>query len=125
MDTNRPYQPAPEFQYVLNHLERIGHPVDQMTRDNVADLWLQREVLAARVLAPIPLTAGCDVLRDEGRAYADRLEALGVHVVYRLEPELIHAGLNLVNSPFFPDASRRVEPIVESLAHAIRAAWAG
>jgi acetyl esterase/lipase len=77
-----------------------------------------------RLLPPtLIMTAGCDVLRDEGRAYADRLAALGVPVVYRLEPELIHAGLNLFNSPFYPDASRRVEPVVESLARSIRAAW--
>jgi acetyl esterase len=69
------------------------------------------------------MTAGFDVLRDEGGEYADRLTALGVPVVYRLEPELIHAGLNLFNSPFYPEASRRVTPIVESLAHALRAAW--
>ena len=69
------------------------------------------------------LTAGCDVLRDEGRTYADRLAALGVAVVYRLEPELIHAGLNLFNSALYPDASCRVEPIVESLARAIGTAW--
>jgi acetyl esterase len=69
------------------------------------------------------MTAGCDVLRDEGQAYADRLTALGVPVEYRLEPELIHGGLTLINSALYPDASRRVEPVVESLARAIRAAW--
>jgi acetyl esterase len=330
MDSERPYRPAPEFQRVLDDLERLGNPLDQMTRDNVADLWLLREMLAARVLASVPLacvrdawvparnrvipvrvytpadrelacdgllpvlvyyhgggwslgslatydslcralargsggvvvsvdyrlapehpfpaavedahlalewvargahdlgadasrlavggdsaggtlatvvarrarqeqlpvtyqalfypstdvsctdrpsyrqygeghwlttravekfrsfylpvpatwqhpdaspllasdkelgllprtlvmTAGCDVLRDEGQAYADRLAALGVSVEGRLEPELIHAGLNLFNSPFYPDASRYVEPVVESLAGAIRTAWA-
>ena len=67
--------------------------------------------------------AGCDVLRDEGQAYADRLMELGVSVAYRLEPELIHAGFNLFNSTFYPDASRRVEPVVESLARVLRAAW--
>jgi hypothetical protein len=45
--------------------------------------------------------------------------------VYRLEPELIHVGLSLFNSPFYPAASRRVEPLVASLAGAIGAAWAG
>jgi acetyl esterase len=69
------------------------------------------------------MTAGCDVLRDEGQAYADRLGALGVPVVSRFEPELIHAGLNLFNSPLYPDASRRVEGVLNSLAQAIRAAW--
>jgi acetyl esterase len=77
-----------------------------------------------RLLPPtLVMTAGCDVLRDEGQAYADRLGALGVPTAHRLEPELIHASLNLFNSPFYPDASRRVEPVVESLARAIRAAW--
>jgi acetyl esterase len=331
MATDRPYRPSPELQQVLDDLERLGNPLDQMTRDNVADLWLQREVLATRVLAPIPLagvrdvcvpgrnyvipvriytpadrelarggqlpvlvyyhgggwtlgslatydslcralargsgsllmsvayrlapeypfpaaiedahltlewvacnandfggdarrlavggdsaggtlatviarrarqeqlpvvfqalfypsadvsrtdspsyqqygegywltkravemfrsfylpdsnlwrhpdasplwasekeqrllpptlmmTAGCDVLRDEGQAYAERLAALGVPVVSRFEPELIHAGLNLFNSSFYPDASRRVEPVIESLARDLRAAWIG
>lgn len=77
-----------------------------------------------RVLPPtLILTAGCDPLRDEGQAYADRLAALGVPVDYRLEPELIHAGLNLFNSLLYPDASRRIEPLVESLARAIRDVW--
>jgi acetyl esterase len=77
-----------------------------------------------RLLPPtLVMTAGCDVLWDEGQAYADRLAALGVPIGYRLEPELIHAGLNLFNSLLYPDASRCVEPVVESLARAIRAAW--
>jgi acetyl esterase len=77
-----------------------------------------------RLLPPtLIMTAGCDILRDEGQAYADRLAALGLPVIHRLEPELIHASLNLFNSWLYPDASRRVEPVVESLAHAIRAAW--
>jgi acetyl esterase len=74
-----------------------------------------------RLLPPaLVMTPGCDPLRDEGRAYADRLQALGVPVTYRLEPELIHASLSLFNSPLYPDASRRVEPVLESLAHTIR-----
>jgi acetyl esterase len=73
--------------------------------------------------AALILTAGCDVLRDEGRAYADRLAALGLPVVDRFEPGLIHAGLNLFHSLLYPAASRRVESIVESVARAFRAAW--
>jgi hypothetical protein len=38
----------------------------------------------------------------------------------QLEPELIHAGLSLFNSAFYPDASRRVEPVLDALAQAIR-----
>ena len=55
MALDRPYRPAPELQRVLDDLEHLGNPLDQMTRDNVAGLWLQREVLAARRLAPIPV----------------------------------------------------------------------
>jgi acetyl esterase len=78
-----------------------------------------------RLLPPaLILTAGCDPLRDEGRAYADRLGALGVPVVCRLEPEMTHACLNLFNSPLYPDASRRVEPVLEALTRAMRDAWA-
>jgi acetyl esterase len=76
-----------------------------------------------RLLPPtLVLTAGCDPLRDEGQAYADRLRGLGVPVEYRLEPELIHAGLSLFNSALYPDASRRMEPVLDGLAQAIRAA---
>jgi acetyl esterase len=74
----------------------------------------------SRLPPTLVMTAGCDPLRDEGLAYAERLRGLGVVVEYRLEAELIHAGLNLFNSAFYPDASRRVEPVLEGLAQAVR-----
>lgn len=37
------------------------------------------------------VTAGCDPLRDEGRAYADRLRSAGVPVEYRCFDSTIHA----------------------------------
>ncbi len=36
------------------------------------------------------MTAGFDPLRDEGRAYAEKLEADGVEVAYRCYDQLIH-----------------------------------
>ena len=41
------------------------------------------------------ITAGFDPLRDEGRAYADRLRAAGTDVVYREYPGQIHAFVSL------------------------------
>jgi len=86
--------------------------------------WRRPEVsplLAAdddlRWLPPgLVMTAGCDPLRDEGEAYAHRLASLGVPVEYQLEPELTHGCLNLFNGALFPDAARRVEPVVAALA---------
>lgn len=40
------------------------------------------------------VTAGCDVFRDEGRAYADRLAADGVPVEYRCFDGAIHAFMS-------------------------------
>jgi acetyl esterase len=77
-----------------------------------------------RFLPPtLIMTAGCDPLRDQGQAYAERLRNLGVSVEYHLERDMIHACFNLFNSAFYPDASRRVEPVVYDLARAIRRFW--
>ncbi|MGI9629053.1 MAG: alpha/beta hydrolase, partial [Longimicrobiales bacterium] len=38
----------------------------------------------------VVIAADCDVLRDEGRAYADRLEAAGCQVDYRFYEGVIH-----------------------------------
>lgn len=62
-----------------------------------ADDWLDRR--ASPLLAPdldgaapaIVVTAGFDPLRDEGRAYAERLAAAGVEVRYRCYDDLVHA----------------------------------
>ena len=54
--------------------------------------------IAAADLAGLPpalvATAGCDVFRDEGRAYADRLAADGVAVEYRCFEGAIHAFMS-------------------------------
>jgi acetyl esterase len=44
------------------------------------------------------ITAGFDPLRDEGHAYADKLRAAGVDVVYREYPGQIHAFVSLAKA---------------------------
>jgi acetyl esterase len=43
----------------------------------------------------IVVTAGFDPLRDEGKAYAEKLQSAGVPVTYRCEPGLIHGFFNM------------------------------
>jgi acetyl esterase len=73
-----------------------GHylPDESAARDPRASPLLARHV---DDLAPaIVLTAGFDVLRDEGEAYARRLQAAGVATTLRRSPGLIHGLANVV-----------------------------
>ncbi|HET9236704.1 MAG TPA: alpha/beta hydrolase [Oligoflexus sp.] len=59
--------------------------------------------LGCKDLRGLPKTfvalAGCDVLLDEGRAYAERLKEAGVPVTVRVFPDMIHAFVNLLLVP--------------------------
>jgi acetyl esterase len=55
------------------------------------------------------VTAGCDLLRDEGKAYADKLAAAGVPVEYRCFNGTIHAFVSFAGAiPAGQDALRFV-----------------
>lgn len=71
-------------------------------------------------LAPAHVvTAGFDPLRDEGEAYAQRLEAAGVAVTLRRYPGLVHG---FVNSTSLGTSSRAA---MEEIAAALRTGLAG
>jgi acetyl esterase len=82
-------------------------PLTSQTIDWFAPRYADRadddSPLFSPLLAPSPerlpptylLAAGFDPLLDEGRAYAERLRAAGVPIVYDLRPALSHAFVNL------------------------------
>jgi acetyl esterase len=132
-DLTRTDRPS-HLQYGRDHLLTVGaieafrgfylpDPSD-WARPEVSPLLAPDEVLK-RLPPALVMTAGCDPLRDEGAAYADRLRSLGVPVEYRLEPELTHGCLNLFNSALYPEAAGRVEPVIGALAGSVARALNG
>jgi len=77
--------------------------------------------LLAEDLSGLPsalvITAGFDPLKDEGKAYADRLAASGVDVTYKDYPDMIHGFFNM--TALSPDAK---EAVIDA-AKALKAAW--
>ncbi len=73
--------------------------------------------LAAPDLAGLPpayvVTAGCDPLKDEGKAYADRLEAAGVAAVHVDYPDMIHGFVTM--SGALPTARRAIAEAAAAL----------
>jgi len=83
------------------------------TMDDATD-WRASPVLAPNVagIAPaIVIAAECDVLRDEGLAYAERLKAAGVPVEYSRYAGMIHAFFGMM-------------PAVDDALNAQRQVWA-
>ncbi|WP_323676187.1 alpha/beta hydrolase [Halorubellus sp. PRR65] len=54
------------------------------------------------------VTCGFDPLRDEGRAYADALDAAGTPVTHREYDDLIHGVVNMVQDPMDVEGAHRV-----------------
>ncbi|WP_336346019.1 alpha/beta hydrolase fold domain-containing protein [Halalkalicoccus ordinarius] len=79
--------------------------------------------LRTTTLADLPpatvLTAGFDPLRDEGQAYADRLEAAGVPVTRFEYEDMIHGFLMMLDDPNWD----RAREAIDDLAGELRAAF--
>ena len=75
--------------------------------------------LKAPSLAGLPpalvITAQCDVLRDEGRDYADRMKSAGVPVDYVEFPGMVHGFFSYLGH--VDDAERAHQKIAEFLDH--------
>jgi acetyl esterase len=75
---------------------------EQYLRDDKDKADLRASPLRAPSLAGQPptliVTGGFDPLRDEGKAYGDRLREVGVDVVYREYPGQIHAFVSLTKA---------------------------
>jgi acetyl esterase len=83
------------------------------TMDDALD-WRASPLLApdlAGVAPAIVIAAECDVLHDEGLAYAERLKAVGVPVDYKRYAGMIHAFFGMM-------------PAVDDAMNAQRAVWA-
>ncbi|MEU1146032.1 alpha/beta hydrolase [Streptomyces sp. NPDC005863] len=59
------------------------------------------------------VTAGCDPLRDEGLAYAERLRAAGVHVALAHHPGMFHGFLGFPE--LLPDAGSALADVAEAI----------
>jgi len=82
--------------------DRIVWYMEQYLRTDADRTDLRASPLRAPSLAGQPpaliVTAGFDPLRDEGRAYGERLREAGVDVVYREYPGQIHAFVMLTKA---------------------------
>jgi acetyl esterase len=109
------------FQLLIYPVTQLGQPEMLSMRENEKGYFLERESMAwftrlycpdvahhgdarmspllAKDLSGLPpayvVTAGFDPLRDEGKAYADKLDAAGVPVTYVNYPGMIHGFFSL------------------------------
>jgi acetyl esterase len=114
--------PAIVFQLLIYPVTQLGAPVDTPSmRENAKGYFLEKEgmdwftklycpetkhrsdprlsPLLCADLSGLPpayvITAGFDPLRDEGRAYADKLDGAGVPVTYVNYPGMVHGFFSM------------------------------
>ncbi|HWA01951.1 MAG TPA: alpha/beta hydrolase [Rhizomicrobium sp.] len=129
------------FQLLIYPVTRLGGPDTPSMRENAKGYFLEREgmvwftrmycpdaaqrndprlspLLASDVSGLPPayvVTAGFDPLRDEGKAYADRLAEAGVPVTYVNYPNMIHGFFSMRS------VIRKARDAVDVAAAALRA----
>jgi acetyl esterase len=107
-----------------------GYFLETETMEWFGDQYVQREAdyrnayfapLLARDLSGLPpatvLTAGFDPLRDEGQAYAERLDSAGVDVEQRNYEAMIHGFVSMLG------LVDRAEDAVDDVAEDLQAAF--
>jgi len=80
--------------------------------------------LTARNLSELPpatvITAGFDPLRDQGLAYAERLQDAGVPVTIRNYEDMVHSFFTLLEGPFELDAAHKaIENVAEDVSSSL------
>jgi acetyl esterase len=101
----------PTMKWFYEHY--LGEPAD-------IDDWRASPLRAddlSGVAPALVLTAGNDVLRDEGEAYARRLQEAGVAVQLRHFPDQIHGFLTMGK------IIEAAQPALDDVAAALQAAW--
>ena len=109
-----------------------GYYLTTATMDWYRDRYLEYDIdghnpYASPLLAPdlsgVPpatvVTAGFDPLRDEGLAYAERLEAAGVPTTSRHHPDMIHGFFSWHADPCVPRGREEVADVAADLHDAL------
>jgi acetyl esterase len=99
----------------MMHWFRRCYAPDPATHRDGSPIFLPR---VAGASPTIIVTAGFDPLRDEGRAWADRLELGGAHVQYRCESDLVHGFLATTGA--FRRCDAAAAGLCEDLAELLR-----
>jgi acetyl esterase len=133
--------PKIRFQLLIYPVTQLGQPDMPSMRENAKGYFLEREgmdwftrmycpdaahrsdprlsPLLAKDLSGLPpayvVTAGFDPLRDEGKAYADKLAEAGVPVTYVNYPNMIHGFFSMRS------VIRKAREAVDVAAAALRA----
>lgn len=124
------------YDYSSMHTFNNGYGLNKHFMDKMLELTLPKDVdlndphispIRAKDLSGLPptiiITAGFDVLRDQGRAYADRLKADGVPVIYRNYGSLTHGFMQ--HSGTIDDAERACVESAKLVGAGLRGKYQG